>query len=306
MRNLAILVAIAGVAIVPGPSPAACLTVPSSQILARDLAPAIPSFRALDPETLIGFAPFPGTVRVLSSHDVVLIGHRFGLVFPPGEAAPSACVERMVQHLSEPEMMAALRTALDIEGATLEILEMSNQPVPPGRLEFQRTFLSRPPVNAPQTPVIWRGKLIFDDQRSLMLWAKVRISVEHEIFLARETIPKGAVIRADQVAIDHIRQFPSIELTSNSPFTIAGKIARRTLPAGQPIVAEALDDLKDVFRGERVHVQATDGGASIRFDAIAQSSGQKGEVILVHNPWSGKDFRALIEGRQHVLVRGEL
>ena len=306
MRNLAILVAIAGVAIVPVLSPAACLTVPSSQILARDLAPAIPSFRALDPETLIGFAPFPGTVRVLSSHDVVLIGHRFGLVFPPGEAAPSACVERMLQHLSEPEMMAALRTALDIEGATLEILEMSNQPVPPGRLEFQRTFLSRPPVNAPQTPVIWRGKLIFDDQRSLMLWAKVRISVEHEIFLARETIPKGAVIRADQVAIDHIRQFPSIELTSNSPFTIAGKIARRTLPAGQPIVAEALDDLKDVFRGERVHVQATDGGASIRFDAIAQSSGQKGEVILVHNPWSGKDFRALIEGRQHVLVRGEL
>jgi flagella basal body P-ring formation protein FlgA len=212
----------------------------------------------------------------------------------------------MVRHLSEQEMMPALRTALDIEGATLEILEISNQPVPPGRLEFQRTFLSRPPVNAPQTPVIWRGKLIYDDQRSLMVWARVRISVDHDLFLAKETIPKGAVIRADQVAIDHIRQFPSTELTSNSFFTIVGKIARRTLPAGQPIVAGALDDLKDVFRGERVHVQATDGGASIRFDAIAQSSGQKGEVILVHNPWSGKNFRALIEGRQHVLVRGEL
>jgi flagella basal body P-ring formation protein FlgA len=306
MRNLAILVVIASMALVPGLSPAACLTVPSGQILARDLAPTIPSFRALDPDTLIGFAPFPGTVRVLSSHDVVLIGHRFGLVFPSGEAAPSACVERMVRHLSEPEMMTALRAALDIEGATLEILEMSNQPVPPGRLEFQRTFLSKPPVNAPQTPVIWRGKLIYDDQRSLMVWAKVRIFVDHEIFLARETIPKGAVIRADQVATDHIRQFPSTELFPNAPFMIVGKIARRTLPAGQLIVAEALDDLKDVFRGERVHVQAIEGGASIRFDAIAQSSGQKGDVILVHNPGSGKNFRALIEGREHVLVRGEL
>lgn len=306
MRILAILVVIAGMAGEPGLSRAACLTVPSSQILARDLAPTIPAFRALDPETLIGFAPFAGTVRVLSSHDVVLIGHRFGLVFPPGEAAPSACVERMVHHLSEPEMMTALRAALDMEGATLEILEISNQPVPPGRLEFERTFLSKPPVNAPQTPVIWRGKLIYDDQRSLMVWAKVRISVDHEIFLARETIPKGAVIRADQVATDHIRQFPSIELSPNTPFMIVGKIARRTLPAGQPIVAEALDDLKAVFRGERVHVEAIDGGASIRFDAIAQSSGQKGDVILVHNPWSGKNFRALIEGREHVVVRGEL
>jgi len=306
MRILAILGVIAGLAGEPGLSRAACLTVPSSQILARNLAPAIPLFRALDPETSIGFAPFPGTVRVLSSHDVVLIGHRFGLVFPPGETVPSACVERIVRHLSEQEMMSALRTALDIEGATVEILEMSNQPVPPGRLEFQRTFLSKPPVNAPQTPVIWRGKLIYDDQRSLMVWAKARISVDREIFLATETIPKGTVIRADQVATDHIRQFPSIEPSANAPLTIVGKIARRTLAAGQPIVADALDDLKDVFRGERVHVRAIDGGASIRFDAIAQSSGQKGDVILVHNPWSGKNFRALIEGREHVLVRGEL
>ena len=113
MTILAILVVIAGIAGGTGLSRAACLTVPSSQILARDLAATIPAFRALDPETLIGFAPFPGTVRVLSSHDVVLIGHRFGLVYPPGEAAPSACVERMVRHLSEAEMMTALRAALD-------------------------------------------------------------------------------------------------------------------------------------------------------------------------------------------------
>jgi len=61
-----------------------------------------------------------------------------------------------------------------------------------------------------------------------------------------------------------------------------------------------------VFRGETVHVQAIDGGASIRFDAIAQSSGQKGEVIMVHNPSSGRNFRALIEGPEQVAVRGEL
>ena len=47
--------------------------------------------------------------------------------------------------------------------------------------------------------MIWRGKLVYDGQRSLVVWAKVRISVDRDVFLAARDIPKGAVIRADQV-----------------------------------------------------------------------------------------------------------
>ncbi len=300
MRTAAIFVVVAGLA------HAACLVVPSSNILAGDLSTAIPLFQTLDPDTIIGFAPFPGTVRVLSSRDVYLSGRRYGLAFPPGETAPSVCVERIVRHLSSEEVRAALLSALDLTGASLEVLEFSNQALPPGQLAFQRTSLNKPPENSPQAPVIWRGKLTYDDHRSLAVWAKVKISVDREIFLAKETILKGAAIRAGQVAITHIRQFPTQELSSPLPLVIIGKVARRTLPAGQPIVAEALDDPQDVLRGETVHVQAIDGGASIRFDAIAQSSGQKGETILVHNPSSGRNFRALIEGPEQVVVRGAL
>jgi flagella basal body P-ring formation protein FlgA len=87
---------------------------------------------------------------------------------------------------------------------------------------------------------------------------------------------------------------------------VAGKVARRTLMAGQRIVAEELDTVKDVLQGATVHVRAIDGAASIRFDAIAQASGQKGEVIMIHNPASGRNFRALIEGSGLVIVRGTL
>jgi flagella basal body P-ring formation protein FlgA len=300
MRIVAIFAVVAGLA------RAACVAVPSSNILARDLSTAIPLFQALDPDAVIGFAPFPGTVRVLSSRDVVLTGRRYGLAFPPGETAPSVCVERILRHLCLEEVRAALLSALDLTDATLEVLEFSNQPLPPGQLTFQRTLLNRPPGNNPQAPVMWRGKLIYDDHRSLVVWAKVRISVDREIFLATETIPKGAVIRADQIVTRRVRQFPSLEIAGGSPLVATGKVARRTLPAGQPIVAESLDDLRDVFQGETVHVQAIDGGASIRFDAVAQSSGQKGEIIVVHNPSSGRNFRALIEGREQVVVRGAL
>jgi flagella basal body P-ring formation protein FlgA len=299
MRTVAILVVVAGLA------RAACVVVPSGNILVRDISTAIPLFQALDPDTVIGFAPFPGTIRVLSARDVLLIGRRYGLAPPPGEAAGSVCVERIVRYLSMEEVKAALLSALDIADVRLEVLEFSNQALPPGRLEFRHAGLNKPPRNNPETPVLWRGNLTYDDQRSLVVWAKVRISVVREIFLATETIPKGAVIRADQVASTPVRQFPSLEPSPSGP-SVIGKVARRALPAGQAIVAEALDDLQDVFRGEMVHVEAIEGGASIRFDAIAQSSGQKGEIILVHNPTSGRNFRALIEGREQVVVRGVL
>lgn len=81
-----------------------------------------------------------------------------------------------------------------------------------------------------------------------------------------------------------------------------GKAARRAIPAGQRIVPEALGDPKDVSQGETVHVKVVDGAATITLAAVAQSSGTKGESILVHNPSSGKSFRAVIEARGQVIV----
>jgi flagella basal body P-ring formation protein FlgA len=300
MRAVAIL------AVVGGMAQAACVAVPSGNILARDVSTAIPMFQALDPDTILGFAPFPGAVRLLSSRDVAFIGRRYGLAVPAGETAPSVCVERTVRHLSGEEVRAALLSALAIADVRLEVLEFSNQPFPPGRLEFPCAGLNKPPDNNPATPVIWRGNLIYDMQRSLAVWARVRISVDREVQLATETIPKGAVIRSDEVVTTRVRQFPTLGPSRRGPSLIAGKIARRTLAAGQPIPAEALDDPKDVLQGETVHVEAIDGGASIRFDGVAQSSGLKGEMVTIHNPASGRNFKALIEGRQQVVVRGTL
>ncbi len=124
MRTAASLIIAAGVA------HAACVLVPTDRLLARDLATAVPLFQALDPDEALGFAPFPGTVRILTSHDILLTARRYGLAFAPGEAAPSICVERIVHPLSVDEVSAALLSSLDIPDVKLEILEFSNQQVP--------------------------------------------------------------------------------------------------------------------------------------------------------------------------------
>src|SRR5580704_18353787 len=132
MRTVIIFAVVAGLASgaeVAGLASATCVTVPSSNILARDLSSAIPLLRALEPETIISFAPFPGTARVLSSRDVALTARRYGLAFPPGETAPSVCVERFVCALSPEEVRAALLLALDVADVRLELLAFSNQPL---------------------------------------------------------------------------------------------------------------------------------------------------------------------------------
>lgn len=284
---------------------AACVTVPSNRILAQDLAKAVPLFQTLDSEDFIGYAPFPGMVRVLTSRDILLAARRYGLSFPAGETAPSVCVERAVHPLDIDELKAALVSGLDLPGAKIEVLEFSHQRVPPGKLEFSRASLGHPPGNNPQTAVIWQGRLIYDDHQTLGVWARVRISIDREMPVARVTISKGAVIRAEQVATARVLEFPVFDQSKPS-VPPAGKMALRTIPAGDPIVAEALEDPEDVMLGETVRVRVTDGAATVLLDGIAQASGRKGDVIVVHNPVSGRNFRAVVEGPRKVIVRGEL
>jgi len=293
-------------AIVAGWAQAACIAVPTDRIVARDLWASIPLFQALDPETVIAFSPFPGTERVLSSRDIVLAARRHGLTFPAGQPAPNLCVGRVVRALSIEEVRAALRSAINDPAERLEIdleiLDFSNKPLPPGRLVFQLAALNKPPADNVQSPVIWPGKLIYDGQHSLSVWAKVRIWAPRQVFLAKQSIARGDVIRADEVASAIVPQFPWPASPPSSSSGVVGKIARHAISAGQRIALEALAGPQDVLEGDTVHVKVVDGAAIIILDGVAQSSGTQGGSILVHNPSTGKTFRAVIEDRTHVLV----
>src|SRR5260370_39115153 len=202
MRTIAVLI------LVTLAARAACISVASDRIVARDLAGAVALLQGLDPETPVGFAPMPGTQRILAGHELVLIAQRYGVIVSPGSVIPDLCVQREAHVISRDEMKRALLAALGIEDAALELMEYTSQALPAGRLEFQRGALSKPPPSAPESPVTWRGKLIYDGQHSVVVWAKVRITVERPLLIAAEEIPAGTVVRADQIKITSSRQFP--------------------------------------------------------------------------------------------------
>jgi flagella basal body P-ring formation protein FlgA len=298
MRATVLLIALAAL------TPAACIPVSSPRVVAADLAGAVPLFAALDPATRLGFAPLPGSERILSAAELALMLRQHG-VESSGSAIREVCVERVVRPIWRPDMEQALASALNQAGADIEIIDFSRQPFPPGHLEFHREGLNKPPRAAPDTPVIWRGKLIYDEQSSTPVWAKVRIRVERPWFVAAEDISAGAMIDAGQVQITTGRQFPDLVPSLSSMDAIIGKVARRNILKGERLAPGLIIDPADVQKGDRVHVRVLDGLACLSLDALAQSSGKKGDTIVIHNPSSGRNFRAVVEQKGHVMVRSD-
>jgi flagella basal body P-ring formation protein FlgA len=282
------------------PAHSACVQVSSDRVIIGELLDAVPLLRELDPDTPVGYAPVPGTVRVVSGRELTQIALRHGVALSD---VPDVCIGRAQRAITPAEMQAALEAALGIRDAHVQIEEFSSQPLPPGRLEFLRSTLSQPSPSAPDAAVIWRGKLFYDPHHSAAVWAKVRIAVDRSIFRAALDIPAGAVVRDVEVEVTSVREFPFSGPSLDSPAEIIGKVARHGIRAGQRITALALDEPKDVARGDIVQVRVIDGPATLSLDGIAASSGKKGDTILVHNSASGRNFRAVVEEKGKAVVR---
>jgi len=291
MRIIALLVIISATA------HAGCVALSSGRILAGDLASSVPALYALDPATVMGYAPLPGTQRNFRGKELRSLAQRQGI--EAGDI-PDVCVERQVRLLTSEEVRTALLQALPVPDAQLELIEFSSQPLPAGRLEFPIAALSKP--RQPEIPVIWRGRLVYDGGHSASIWARVRITVERSWLVAAEDIPAGSVIQARQVRPESRREFPAAEPALRSVEAVAGKVARRRILAGQQLVPSAIQEPPDVAKAEKIRVRVRDGMAVLFLDAVAESSGKKGDSILVHNPSSGRNFRAVVEDRALAVV----
>src|SRR5581483_1321678 len=79
MMQLPFLLALASE---PAPSPA-CRTVSRSEILVSDIAAAIPTFAALPQDLRVGYAPYPGSRRVLHGPELERIAKSQGFDLSP-------------------------------------------------------------------------------------------------------------------------------------------------------------------------------------------------------------------------------
>jgi flagella basal body P-ring formation protein FlgA len=278
-----------------------CLAVApgSDRILARDLAAAFPALSSVPPDTEIALAPAPGVARVFRAPDLRLLAARFQLGPAAGAEGP-ICVERPVAPLDAPRLLTAMRQSLP--EAHIEIRDFSRQPAPAGEIQFPTAGLHPPPAGAPPRPALWNGVVLYGGKRRFAIWAMVSVQVTVPRVLAVADLRPGQPIAAAQLVGEPREEFPSAAPFAQTVDQVAGCWPRFLIRAGSPIRTDQLEQIREVMRGETVHVEVHNGAARLELDAVAEASGSAGEFVPILNPSSRKRFRARVEGKGRVSV----
>jgi flagella basal body P-ring formation protein FlgA len=276
----------------------ACLQVDGERILAKDLAAALPALAALPPDTALAYSPAPGAQRIFRSAELARIGLKYNLALDTTDAI---CTERATATLTPERILAAMRAAPGLSEARIEILDFSHAPMPLGALEFALSGLTAAPGAGVNTPLIWKGYVRSSPRRRFPVWARVKITVSTARVVAAEDLRSGQPITDAQVRLERHEGFLSMQ-HAVSLDQVIGRLPRRPMTAGSPILLPLLESAKDVERGQTVDIEVTTGGARLAFAGKAETSGRRGELISIRNTVSGKTFRARVTGPGKVSV----
>ncbi|HLW75548.1 MAG TPA: flagellar basal body P-ring formation chaperone FlgA, partial [Bryobacteraceae bacterium] len=234
----------------------------------------------------------PGVKRIFSATEIARLATAHHIALE--NAADEICFERATEPLTLETLLPALRAALAMDDAKIEIVDFSHAGVPHGSLLFSKAGLS--------ASGIWRGRVVFDQTKSMPVWAKARVTVERTWVEASLQISAGKLIDASQLVVRKGPRFPFGPMPVDSMELAAGHQAMRAIAAGEAIFAGMITQPREVEVGETVHVSASSGGALLEFDAVAQSSARRGETVLIRNPENNHLFQARVDAKGKVSV----
>ena len=185
----------------------------------------------------------------------------------------------------------------------MELKSWSPKVVPAGKIVFPRTGLQLPTASDPQAEVVWRGYILYGDNRRFSIAARARITTSVTRVVAMEDLVVGQPIQENQVRLESFDSFALDERTVRNLDEVVGSVPKTRIRAGSTLLRTQLGRAPEVARGEMVQVEVTAGAAHLAFQGQAQANGITGASILVKNTASGKDFRARVTGKGKVSVQ---
>ncbi len=280
--------------------PASCETISNDLIFGEDLAKALPNLSERIPgDTVLGYSPAPGARRVFKSVELQRIASRYGLTVAPDA---QACFEWSLQQLTEGAVRAAIRSSLQLPEARVDVLAISGSRAPAGQVTFPISGLSASTIADPQTPVTWRGEVLYGGTRRFSIWARVKLSTTTTRVVAAQPILPGQTVAPGQVRIETYDDFPLRNDIARNIEEVVGRMARRPIGLGHPVFRSDLIEPLQVQRGDLVDVTAISGATKLHLPAVAETPGRQGDMITLKNEHSGRIFRARIEGKDKALV----
>ncbi|MBZ5636878.1 MAG: flagellar basal body P-ring formation chaperone FlgA [Acidobacteriia bacterium] len=280
-----------------------CLPVQDDRIYARDVAAAVPAFSSVAADFALGYAPAPGTRRVFKGDALQRLARNQGVAVEAMEALPDVCFERAMATLKGEEILEAMRSAWSNPDVRMELRSFAPQIAPQGKVVFPRTGLQLPAAADPQAEVVWRGYVVYGNNRRFGVTARARITTTTTRVVAVADLSLGAPVREDQVHLESFDTFALDDRPARSLDEVVGYVPRALIRAGATVLRSQLSRAPEVARGDLVKVEVTAGAAHLEFEGKAQTDGTTGKMILVKNLTSGKDFRARVTGKGKVSVQ---
>ncbi len=115
-----------------------------------------------------------------------------------------------------------------------------------------------------------------------------------EVVMPVRPIKTDEEIAIDDVTTERLVLFDLKQSFATNPADVIGKAAIRPLPPQNAIRLTSVRRPFVVRKGDRVTIEARQGGLSVQTVGVTKSHGELGQTITVSNVDSGKDLRATV------------
>lgn len=175
------------------------------------------------------------------------------------------------------------------------------QPVvlPPGMVEVK---VGAGRSEEPLGRRLFQIQLLVNGRLAKTVEATADIAAVVEVVVTNRLIKTDEVIEAEDVGTDQMVLFDLKQTFVTNPTDVIGKAAARPLSPQSPIRITAVRRPFVVRKGDRVTIEARQGGLSIQTVGVTKSHGEVGQTITVSNVDSGKDLQAIVVGAGVVRV----
>jgi len=135
-----------------------------------------------------------------------------------------------------------------------------------------------------------------------MVYRLFRLKWFLPVVVARSDIRRKETIRPEDLKVEILPYRLSFGETPRESDFFCGKVAKRTIKAGEVITQRDVGDRTLVERGDSLMLIARSGSVEAKIDGVALESGSEGDVIRVRIPRYRRDSRGVIVGPNLVLV----
>lgn len=122
------------------------------------------------------------------------------------------------------------------------------------------------------------------------------------VAVATRDIRRKEAIRPEDLKVEILPYRRSFGENPGDVSVLCGKVAKRTIKAGETVSSRDVEERNIVERGESLTLIARSGSVEAKIEGLAMESGREGDVIRVRIPRYRRDSRGLVLGPNLVLI----